>query len=190
MTAWTDEQIRQCWLDEVTARFVAENVSYRAMDARDLELVKAEGDAHLLPPNILEPRDSLLFELWTASTVTLHSNVAEVLLPRGFAICRDVLAMLEGTEAAWGYASLHAGLLDGEPRISVQVILVDSWDDERSARWKAEHPTWPEDVLDIVEWERCMPDDDDGTATVDELVLAAASAATNSGNAPMDSEHW
>lgn len=159
--AWTDEQIRKCWLDEVNARFAAENASWRAMEQRDLDKIAAAGEIHRLPPNMLQPRDSFLCEIWNESVVTLYLNVAEVLLADHSVISTEVIAMLDHTECGWGRAGIHAIVVDGKPRLQVSVMLVDSWDDERSAAWKATHPTWSADVRKIVDWDR---DDDNADA--------------------------
>lgn len=98
-------------------------------------------------------QDSLLSEIWSASTVTLYSNVAEVMLPTHYAITRDVIAMLDHTEACWGHAEINAILFDDEPRVLIRIVLVDYWNDEQSAKWKAEHPTWPDDVMKVISWD-------------------------------------
>lgn len=133
---WSDERIRQTWLEEVEARFEAENAGHRAMEARDLAKLAEDGRIEALPEHMRAPSNSALYQLWCSSTVSVEGNSARVVMPAGWSIPRDFITMFESTEMGWSTVALLPVMVGGDPHISLEVTLVDSWDDLRRAAWR------------------------------------------------------
>jgi hypothetical protein len=72
--------------------------------------------------------------------LTIDRNSVDILLPTGFAVYPDFIAMFGKTSVGWSVPSVDARLVNGEARLFIHLILIDYWDDERHAKWLAEHP--------------------------------------------------
>jgi hypothetical protein len=136
---WTNEDLHACFEQEIRDRFARENAEYRALETAELaKLVAKEGERVLAIPG-MEVHDSFLWRLFEGCAFSFEQNQARVLLPEPYAITCDVIAMFDGTEAAWTRADIRAVLVDGVPHLQIYVLLVDYWDDDRSAAWRVEN---------------------------------------------------
>lgn len=132
---WTTEQIADQFRLEVQQRFAAENEKYRQEDRAEIEkIVKETGSL----PDGLEERDSFFWEIYSNAEMRIEQNAVEVLLPNGFAIYPDFIAMFGNISVDWSFPSIGAVLVDGEPRLVIRQILIDYWDDDRQEMWCAE----------------------------------------------------
>lgn len=142
---WTSEQVAEQFRLEVRQAFERENAAHRTEEEADLERVRADPEhaariAH--NPRFAEAlavRDSVLWEIYSGADIQVDCNAVKVVLPRGFAIFPDLITMFEGTSVGWGNAHVDAEIVNGEPRVVVELILIDYWDDDRAAKWIAEH---------------------------------------------------
>lgn len=138
-SGWTTERIAEQFRTDVLERFEHENAEWLAEENTSAINIKAEYDAKGAPyPDWLTTdRNSFFWEIYTASEITIVNNSVDILLPQGFAIYTDFIAMFDDTSTGWSRPSVEAKLVDGEARLSVHLILIDYWDDKRHAEWLA-----------------------------------------------------
>ena len=109
---WTNTEVQAHYLQEVTARFEKENVEWWTQPG--------------------ENEHSFLWELFGGCEITFHLNSVTIAFPKGFSVSIATLKMFDDTEVAWSSPCVEVenGML------TAYVLLVDSWDDERSAAYK------------------------------------------------------
>ncbi len=138
---WPMERVAQQFRDDVKKRFERENAEWLAEERAATEKIKAECDAKSEPyPDWMTERNSFYWEIYERCIITIESNSVDVLLPNGFAVYPDFIEMFGKTSVGWSVPSVDARLVDGEARLFIHLILIDYWDDERHAKWLAEHP--------------------------------------------------
>lgn len=152
LTMWTDAQIEEQFRCDIRERFEKECAAYLEAERIEIAEVKAQLDAVGKPhPDWLAERPSFLWEIYERSEIRISNRTVQVILPREFAIDRDLIDMFAGTSVAWSTPSVGATIVDGEPYVTVELILIDSWDDARHAAWHAERArykgTTAEDLL-------------------------------------------
>lgn len=135
---WTDEEIAQQFRLEVQQRFAAENAEHLRLEREEIVEVKAKYDVQgRAYPDWLAERDSFLWEIYSSSVIQIEANSVKVTVAQGFAIYADFIEMFGGTSVGWGLPSVGAEIIDGEPRVTIKLILVDSWDEDWHAAWLA-----------------------------------------------------
>lgn len=136
------EKVAEQFRVDVRARFERENAEWLAEERASTAKIKADCDAASEPyPDWLTPeRNSFCWEIYEGSEITIDRNSVDVLLPNGFAVYPDFIAMFGSTSVGWSIPSVDARIVDGEARLFIHLILIDYWDDERHAAWLAEHP--------------------------------------------------
>lgn len=138
---WTTEEIAQQFRLEVQQRFAAENEMRMKLERAEVAEVKAKLDAEGTPyPDWLTERDEqggFFWEIYCDTEIQIESNAVKIIMPQGFAIYTDFVALFGGTSVAWSLPSIKAVTLDGEPRVCIELILIDFWDDDRHAAWFA-----------------------------------------------------
>lgn len=136
---WSTERVAEQFRLEVRQAFERENAAYRAEDAAEIERLRTDPtfvDRLAQNPccaDAMTVRDSFFWEIYEGSNVRIASNSVRVVVPRQFAIYPDFVAMFDQTSVGWSRASVNAEIVDGEPRVVVELVLVDSWDDDRAA---------------------------------------------------------
>lgn len=136
---WSTARVAEQFRCEVQQAFERENAAFRAEEAADIEKVKRERAAEFedlvkRAPHLAEARDSLFWEIYSGSDIQIENNAVKVVLPNGFAIYSDFIEMFEGTSVGWSYANVGAEIVEGEPRVIIELILIDYWDDDRAAK--------------------------------------------------------
>lgn len=136
---WTNEQVVAAFRAEVQARFEAENAAHRAEEARQCaELRKKYGDVEFerLMGDI-SVRNSFFWDIYSGVEFHAPNNLVKVVLPRGYGIYTKFVEMFDDTSVAWMYPVIGAEIADdGEAHVTIEVLLIDYWDDERAAEWK------------------------------------------------------
>lgn len=141
---WSTEKIAEQFRSDIRERFERENAAWRVEDDAEIAEVKAKYDAEGKPyPDWLtQERPSFLHEIYERCEIKIDSNCVQIVLPTGFALFPELIEMFGGTSVAWSKAHVNAILVDGEPRTTIELILIDYWDDERHTKWLAERVQW------------------------------------------------
>jgi hypothetical protein len=140
---WSAERVAEQFRLEVRQAFERENATYRAEEAADLKQVQARPEyAEMIARDpsyaaAMAVHDSFFWEIYSSSDVQIVNNAVKVILPRQFAIYPDFITMFEGTSVGWTKAAVDAEIVDGEPHVVLELILIDYWDDDRAAKWCA-----------------------------------------------------
>ena len=138
---WPMERVAEQFRADIKACFERENAKWLAEERVAMTKIKADCDAKGKPhPDWMVERDSFYWEIYNASKIEITNNSVRVLLPNMFAIYPDFVSMFGKTSVGWSIPSVSAVLVDGEARLVIELILIDYWDDERHAKWLAEHP--------------------------------------------------
>lgn len=140
MSEWTTEQIAEQFKLEVRRRFQSENLSHLAEERADIAKAIEEFAASGQPrPDWLmtTAHDSALWMTYEKSSIQIEVNSVRVILPGDWTIGLDFFDMFDGTEMAWSLPAIGAELVDGQPRVVIDLVLVDSWDDDRHKAWLA-----------------------------------------------------
>lgn len=138
---WPMEKIAEQFRTDVRVRFERENAEWLREERAGIAKVKADCDAKGEPhPDWIAERNSFYWEIYSSSEIKIENNSVDVLLPNGFAVYPDFIAMFGKTSVGWSIPSVSAILVDGEARLAIDLILIDYWDDERHAKWLTEHP--------------------------------------------------
>jgi hypothetical protein len=141
---WSNERLAEQFRLEVRRAFEAENAKHRAEEAAETEQLKRargnEYEAFLKQhPHYIDVQDSGFWRTYVASDIQIDRNSVKVVLPRGVSISPDFIEMFDGTSVAWSYAGVNAEIVNGEAHVVIKLILIDYWDDDRAAKWTAEH---------------------------------------------------
>ena len=141
-TEWPMEKVAQQFRDDVKKRFERENNEWLTEERAATVKIKADCDAkgEAYPDWLTPERNSFYWEIYEASVITIDRNSVDVLLPQNFAVYPDFISMFSHTTVGWSIPSVDARIVDGEARLFIHLILIDYWDDERHAKWLAEHP--------------------------------------------------
>jgi hypothetical protein len=140
---WTTEHIAQQYRAEIRARFEAENATHRAREAADVERERRDRPDQwaklvAIAPHYAEPSDSAHWRAYLSSDIQINMNSVRVMLPGDGEISVELIRMFDDTSVAWTEPTLGAEIVDGRARVTISLILVDHWDDERAAAWVRE----------------------------------------------------
>lgn len=144
MSEWSTERMAEQFRREIAERFSRENAAWRVEDDAEIAEVKAQFDAkgQPYPDWLLQHRPSFFTEIYERVDIRIESNCVQIVLPKGFALFPELIEMFDGTSVAWSKPHVDAILVDGEPRVTIELFLIDYWDDERHAKWLAERAQW------------------------------------------------
>lgn len=132
---WSDDAVAEAFRSEIRARFEAHNVAYRAGEARDLEKALREHPQYRGQPGF-EVRDSAAWEVYQASEIRIDRNVVTIVLPSWYSVGIDLVFLFDNTTVAWSRPTIGATIVDGEPRVTVEITLVATWTDEMAIKWR------------------------------------------------------
>jgi hypothetical protein len=138
---WTSEEKYAQFIAEIRDSFATSNASHRAQEAADLAAILARGPELQGVPGF-EVRDSFEFDIWSGITSRLVRGCVIVMFPPGFAIYAEFIERFANTSVAWSFPNIIARVVEGRPRVGIEVMLIDDWDDDRARRWIAEHSTF------------------------------------------------
>jgi len=154
-TKWTNEQVAAQYRLDVQRAFETENAEWLSEERKGIAEVildcAAKGEPH---PDWAVARSSFFWDIYSLSEIKIENNSVQVLLPNGFGIYPDFIAMFGNTSVGWVVPSVSAILVDDEPRLAIELILIDYWDDDRAAEWtsaqalKPPRTYWPTDSED------------------------------------------
>lgn len=140
---WTEEQKADRFRAEIRERFEAENASWRAEEARDIERLKTEQPDYFAKQysGFGQITDSFLWEIYTGTVIEISAETGvRIILPGRFSVGVDCIGMFEHTSVAWSRISVNAEIIDGVARVVLSLFFIDYWTDEREAAWRHEHP--------------------------------------------------
>lgn len=173
---WSDEAVADAFRSEIRARMEAHNAAYRAREAAELEAVLRDHPARRGEPGF-EVRDSMGWEIYQACEIRIDRNSVTVVLPTFYAVGIDLVYLFDHTTVAWSRPRLGATIVDGEPRVTIEITLVATWTDEMDSKWRAEGndrrrvlvELYEDDVRKLAE---AIASSDDPRAIRDRLELA------------------
>ena len=134
---WSDEAVAESFRAEIRARLEAHNVVYRAREAAELEQVLREHPEKRGQPGYAV-RDSGAWQVYQASEIRIDRNSVTIVLPRLWAIGIDLVYLFDHTTMAWSRPTIGATVVDGEPRVTIEITLVATWTDEMNAKWRGD----------------------------------------------------
>ena len=136
-TQWSDEGVAEAFRAEIRARLEAHNAAYRAHAAAELEQVLREHpEKHGQPGYAV--RDSGAWEVYQASEIRIDRNSVTIVMPRQRAIGIDLVHLFDNTTMSWSRPTIGATIVDGEPRVTIEITLVATWTDEMDAKWRTD----------------------------------------------------
>jgi hypothetical protein len=134
---WSDELVAESFRSEIRARFEAHNAAFRAAEEVELEAVLRDHPEKRGQPGYAV-RDSGAWEVYQASEIRIDRNSVTIVLPKMWAIGIDLVHMFDNTAMAWAAPTIGATIVDGEPRVTIEITLVATWTDEMEGKWRAE----------------------------------------------------
>ena len=137
MPQWSDEAVAEAFRTEIRTRLEAHNAAYRAREEFELETVLREHPEKRGQPGY-EVRDSGAWTIYQASEIRIDRNAVTIVLPTFYAIGTDLVHLFDHTTVAWGRPTIGATIVDGEPRVTIEIILVATWTDEMNAKWRVD----------------------------------------------------
>jgi len=134
---WSDEVVAESFRSEIRARFEAHNAAYRAREEAELAQVLREHPEQRGQPGF-EVRDSGAWEVYQASEIRIDRNSVTIVLPTFYAIGIDLVYLFDHTTVAWSRPTIGATIVDGEARVTIEIMLVATWTDEMDAKWRTD----------------------------------------------------
>lgn len=134
---WSDEAVAESFRTEIRARFEAHNAAYRSREAVELEAVLREYPEKRGQPGY-EVRDSGAWEIYQASEIRIDRNSVTIVLPTFWAVGIDLVYLFDRTTVAWSRPTIGATIVDGAPRVTIEITLVATWTDASDAKWKTD----------------------------------------------------
>ena len=165
---WSHEAVAESFRAEIQARFEAHNAAFRARDAAELEDVLREHPEKCGQPGY-EVHDSGAWCVYQKAEIRIDRNEVTIVLPRGIAVGIDLLYLFDHTTAAWSRPMIGAAIVDGEPRPTIEIVLVATWDDSMDAAWRKDGNDRKQVLVELYEEEvraldslvatHCVPND-------------------------------
>jgi len=134
---WSDEVVAESFRAEIHARFEAHNVAFRAREEAELATVLLDHPEKRGQPGYAV-RDSGAWEIYRASEIRIDRNSVMIVLPTFWAIGIDLVQLFDHTTMAWSRPSIGATIVDGAPRVTIEITLVATWTDEMDAKWRSD----------------------------------------------------
>lgn len=131
---WPSDVVADNFRSEIRARFEAHNVAYRAKEQADLEQVLLKHPERRGQPGF-EVRDSGLWTFYQACEIKIERNTVTIVAPPGSLDMR-LVHMFDNTTMAWSKPWVKAVIVDGEPRLTIEIVLVATWDDSLDMKWR------------------------------------------------------
>jgi hypothetical protein len=145
---WCTEKVQRHFMTEVHKRFIDGRYSWLSMrDAEDrhFRIVHGKSFAEEMTsrghPEIgadYADQQCPNWELFERMEFRFDRNTVKIVLPRGNVMGLDTLAFFEDTDMAWSTPSILAEVIDGEPRVVIEIMLVVDWNDELQAKQEYE----------------------------------------------------
>jgi hypothetical protein len=133
---WSDEAVAESFRAEIRARFEAHNAAFRARETAELEAVLLAHPEKRGQPGY-EVHDSAAWRFYQECEIRIERNVVTIVAP-GYAIDMHLVQLFDNTTAAWSKPFVKAAIVDGNPRITIEIVLVATWDDSLAAAWRSE----------------------------------------------------
>lgn len=138
---WPVERIAAQYQHEIRQKFEARNLAHRTEEAADVERMRREDPRawqawqHIVAR---DPgagiRDDPDWEIYCACQINIQGNAVRIILPGdGWAIGPDLIQALADASVVWAGPAVRAEVVEGAPRVVVELTLVDYWDDERAS---------------------------------------------------------
>ena len=132
---WPDEIVTASFRSEIRTRFEAHNAAFRKREALELETLLREHPENRGQPGY-EVRDSDAWRVYQASEIRIDRNSVTVVLPYGYAVNINLVYLFDHTTVAWTSPTISATVVDGEPRVTIEILLVATWTDEMDTAWR------------------------------------------------------
>ncbi len=135
---WSDEAVAESFRTEIRERFEAHNKAFRAREAAERDaFFRDHPEKRGQPGYDHGDRDSGAWSFYEACEIRIERNLVTIVSP-GDSIDMHIVHMFDNTTAAWSKPWVKATVVDGEPRITITIVLVATWDDSLDAAWKKE----------------------------------------------------
>jgi hypothetical protein len=131
---WSDEVVAESFRSEIRARFEAHNAADRAREEVELEQVLREHPEKRGQPGY-EVHDSGAWSFYQACEIRIDRNTVTIVAP-GPSIDMNIVHLFDNTAMAWSKPWVKAAIVDGEPRVTIEIVLVATWDDSLDAAWR------------------------------------------------------
>lgn len=131
---WPHEVVAENFRSEIRARFEAHNAAYRAREEAELAQVLLEHPEKRGQPGY-EVRDSGAWSFYQVCEIRIDRNTVTIVAP-GSSIDMDLVHLFDNTTMAWSRLWVKAAIVSGEPRITIEIVLVATWDDSMDAAWR------------------------------------------------------
>jgi len=165
---WSDEVVAESFRSEIRTRFEAHNAAYRAREVADLETVLREHpDKHGQPG--YEVHDSGAWSFYQACEIRIERNTVTIVAPAWYSVDMDLVHLFDNTTMAWSKPWIKAAIVDGEARVTIEIILVATWDDSMDAAWRKDGNDRRQILVELFEEEvraldslvvtHCVPND-------------------------------
>lgn len=132
---WSDEVVADAFRSELRARFETHNAAFRAREAAELDEVLRKYPEKRGTPGY-DVRDSGAWEIYQASEIRIDRNAVSIVLPKSWSIGIDVVHMFDHTTMSWSRVMIGATIVDGAARVTLNIMLVATWDDAMNTKWK------------------------------------------------------
>ena len=153
---WSTDRKFQQFKTEVEARFVREREFWRDIFERETADARSKNpnfDAQCKAWGIgveFDPSlDCLEWNLFEHSEILLEDGMVKIILDSRYALRPEWCHMFEMTSVAWSGLLMSAQIRNGEPRIVLDMMMIDYWDDEREAEWHKNHIWEPDHKYDL-----------------------------------------
>lgn len=120
---WSDENLAARFCAEIHTRFSVNNEAFRTKESAELEAVLRENPEKRGAPGS-DVRDSGAWEIYLASKIRFDLNTVTIILPRRRSFGWDLVYMFDNTDAAWSRPVRGATIVDGEPRVTIEILLL------------------------------------------------------------------
>jgi hypothetical protein len=131
---WPDEAVAASFRSEIQARFEAHNIAFRAREEAELAAVLHDHPEKRGQPGY-EVCDSGAWSFYQACEIRIERNTVSI-IAAGDTISTDLVHLFDNTTASWSKPWVKAAIVDGEPRITIEIVLVATWNDSLDAAWR------------------------------------------------------
>lgn len=143
--AWSDEKVGRHFMTEIHKRVLELKYQWTVhQDAEDADFLEEHGETFQqwceskgIGEETWNRSEQPEMDFFESCFFRFDRNSVDIILPSGN-LRPEMLRLFEGTTMAWSKPTITAEIYEDEPRVVVNITLVDFWDDARQIKWEYE----------------------------------------------------
>lgn len=163
---WSYDRKFQQFEAEIRDRFIKERDFWHKVHDYDLELARAKNPdfdqsckGYGIELTFDPEMDCPEWNLYINTKIIHDHGMIRIILDSRYRLRPEWCELFNHTSVAWSLPGLMAEVIDSEPRVVLEIMMIDDWSDEREAEWHKTHKWEPDHKynLNFFNWDSKYP---------------------------------